>query len=210
MNKFDYVKKDQILAILDSENLLIRKNVLENELKSKLNMIKDEYEKAKILYSANSISKFDLIKAENNYIKAQKEYELSKIQIEKLNYEIKQINNQLSQIYIKSPIDGIIMEKNISEGQFNVPNNYAFIVCPDSFYIRAFFKEDFLSKIKVPNKVLIITKDGRKVISKAHMIENSAYYDINEDKRYVILRISTNKDINFIENMSFKVRLYYK
>lgn len=115
----DVVKKGQKLAKIETD-------VLERDLKSyeaslkqsesNLNIYKTNYERNSELYKNNYIAKAEFDKAQNDLVTARESYKIAKLKYEKAKIE-------LSQAYIVSPVDGVVISRDVSEGQM-VANGY--------------------------------------------------------------------------------------
>ena len=109
----DQVKKNQLIAEIDKTILQSNLENAETSLegtKIEAEYQKKNYDRTKALFEKNFSSESDLELAEYNYNNAEIAYEKAK-----LSYEIAKQN--LSYAYIHSPIDGVILDVSIEEGQ---------------------------------------------------------------------------------------------
>jgi membrane fusion protein (multidrug efflux system) len=142
-----FVKKDDILALLDDTEIKISYKQAKIQLKQSELSVKDEtnnYKRNKELMKTNLISEKDFQTSEANYQKAKLEYE-NKLE----NY--KNLELQLNYTKIKSPIQGYITERLIEIGSRVNPNQQVFTV------------EDFsplLIKVYAPTSDIINLKKG--------------------------------------------------
>ncbi len=107
------VKKGQLLAVLD-------KTVLQSSLnsskanfesaKNELNYQKSNYDRIKMLFANQSVSKTDLETA-------QYQYENAKATYSKAKEEIIKAQTNLNYAMIYSPIDGVVISRSVNEGQ---------------------------------------------------------------------------------------------
>lgn len=107
------VKKGQLLAILDTTLLKANSIGAEADIeqaKARLKEAEDNYRRQKKLYDQNLLSASELLSAEVN---------LTNQQAALKNAEASQIRSQydLENAYIRSPITGTVIERNIEEGQ---------------------------------------------------------------------------------------------
>lgn len=136
----DIVQKDQVLAVLDSEDLQddYQKAV------TALNESKFNYEASKGLYEQGAISKEEFIKAEN-------QYQTDKITLDSYNIAEK--------VNIKSPIAGTVTRVNVNIGKVanDTENSEPMFVVEDLENLKMDVKisEYDISKIKVGQKVTI-------------------------------------------------------
>lgn len=141
----DFVKKGQLIAVIDPtpinleiENLssdistlktqlnalLTQKEAEETALKTYENM----YIRDKNLYEKKAISKEKLEISQTNYEKAKAGYDAVLANIEATKNKIKEIENQikirkndLNYLFIASPIDGVVSQVLLKEGNFVSP-----------------------------------------------------------------------------------------
>lgn len=109
----DHVKKNQLIAEIDKTNLESALENAETSLKSaKTDMDYQEknYNRTKIMYGKMLVSETDMELAEYNFDNAKTSYEKAK-----LAYDVAKQN--LSYAYIYSPIDGVVLDVSIKEGQ---------------------------------------------------------------------------------------------
>ncbi len=121
----DYVKKDQIIGVVDSEQLLLSTSQAETAY---LNS-KDTYERQALLYESKATSK-------QNYEQAKTIYEANKAQ-----YEL--ANLQLGYSKIKAPITGTILQVHSTEGA---------LVSPGVPIITIGTLDDLIMKVNIPEK----------------------------------------------------------
>ncbi len=123
------VKKGDLLCIINPETYKARlfeiKSRISAEL-SRFNMIKNEYERAKELFSKNLISKSEFEKTEAEYLSL-------KESLKSDSFVLKEAEENLRKCYIRSPIDGEILRIDKEEGEMaivglNVPGNVIMVV----------------------------------------------------------------------------------
>jgi HlyD family secretion protein len=136
----DVVKKDQVLAVLDSKDLQDDYQ----KARTALNQSKFNYEATKALYEQGASSKEDFIKAQN-------QYETDKITLNSYNIADK--------VNIKSPIAGTITRVNVNIGRYanDTENKEPMFVVEDlqNLKMDVRISEFDISKIKVGQKVTI-------------------------------------------------------
>ncbi len=114
------VKKGQVIAELDRTNLLSELSSAEANLKSaqsSLNYQKSNYERYKNLYEKGLISSDDYDQAYLSYIQA-------KETVAQQNENVKKAQTNLGYATITSPIDGVVLSKEVEEGQ-TVASSYS-------------------------------------------------------------------------------------
>jgi HlyD family secretion protein len=109
----DKVKKGQLLAILDTTNLALQvNNALTGLQKAQatFDVTKATFERDKTLFDKNFISELDFITSKSNY-------ETSVANLSSAKSSLAQAKTNLGYAYIYSPIKGIIINRNVEEGQ---------------------------------------------------------------------------------------------
>ena len=107
------VKKGQVIAEMDRKNLVSELTTAQSNLasaKSSLDYQKAYYERYKTLYDKGLISTNDYQNAQLNYVQAQETYRSRQ-------ESVKTAQQNLAYATITSPIDGVILDKAVEEGQ---------------------------------------------------------------------------------------------
>ncbi len=107
------VKKGQLIAELDKTNLLSELSSAKSNMesaKSKMEYQKSNYNRYKELYSKGLVSADDYENAQLSYKQASEEYAIQKESVSKAQ-------TNLGYAIITSPIDGIVLSKEVEEGQ---------------------------------------------------------------------------------------------
>lgn len=116
------VKAGQVIAELDRTNLMSELSSAQASLKSaqsELDYQKTNYERYKALYDKGLISANDFEQARLSYVQAQQQTQQQK-------ENVKKAQTNLGYATITSPIDGVVLSKEVEEGQtvassFNTP-----------------------------------------------------------------------------------------
>lgn len=107
------VKKGQLIAELDKTNLLSELSSAKSNMesaKSKMEYQESNYNRYKELYSKGLVSADDYENAKLSYKQASEEYAIQKESVSKAQ-------TNLGYAIITSPIDGIVLSKEVEEGQ---------------------------------------------------------------------------------------------
>ncbi len=130
------VKKGQVIAVLDRENLESNLNAEQANLKSAQANLKSlestrNYQKANFerysnLYQKGLISANDFEQARLSYDQASRSYEQAQQTVSQQTENVKRAQTNLGYATITSPIDGVVLSKEVEEGQtvassFNTP-----------------------------------------------------------------------------------------
>ncbi len=151
----DVVKVDQVLAIMDTTQLHLTMESSRAELQAseaKMLRAKLEYESNQQLFENNLISEFDLEDSRISYISADASYSSKKT-----NYMQNRNDLDLYSV-IRSPIDGIVIDRDVEEGQ-TVAANYStptlFTIAEDmsQMEIFAYVDESDIGQIKKGQEV---------------------------------------------------------
>jgi HlyD family secretion protein len=150
----DVVKKGQLLAKIDSS--IIRAQMeqsMANLATAKSNQVFQEstFERQKYLFDRGIISKAEYDLSENNYHTAE-------AAVTNANAQLKIATRNLFYSNIYSPIDGVVLNRNVSEGQtiassFNAPT--LFVIAKDltKMQVRAAVDEADIGGVKSGQKV---------------------------------------------------------
>jgi len=150
----DYVKKNQTLAVLDT--LLLKSSYQEalsnyKKIKAKHEYSYKEYGRAKVLYEKKMISNKEYSKYFSDYLVDKNDLDVAKALSDKAK-----IN--LSYSKIKSPINGLVIDKNVDVGQtvaanFQTPTFFVIAENIVNMEILVSVDESDISSIKVGQKV---------------------------------------------------------
>ena len=148
------VKKGQLIATIDPSIILAQKQQSTANLanvESNLKYQQSTYERQNKLFTMGAISKADYQVALNNYNSA-------KAAVDNAKAQLKITTQNLFYTKIYSPIDGMILNKNVSEGQtiaasFNAPT--LFIIAKDltKMQVRAAVDEADIGEVKTGQNV---------------------------------------------------------
>lgn len=150
----DQVKRGQLLAIVDTTALsaTVRDQKASlNRAEAQYNEAKVKFERDKILYEKEFLSEIDYISSKTNM-----ESQLAQLQSAKSSLERAQTN--LNYAFIYSPIDGIIINRNIEVGQtvaasFSTPTLFTIAADLSNMRILADVDESDIGQIKTGQKV---------------------------------------------------------
>lgn len=148
----DFVKKGDILAILDTD-------ILENQMKLAQAQMEESVEN---FYNSEKDYKRNLVLLKNKSI-SEKIYDDSvvKYKVAKAKKDAAMANYELSKIQLNdtklvSPIDGTILTRNIEPGEMVTVGGTAFSLMPNlNTRVKTFASESILSKIKYDDVVYV-------------------------------------------------------
>ncbi|MDQ1857753.1 efflux RND transporter periplasmic adaptor subunit [Chryseobacterium sp. WLY505] len=147
------VKKGQLLATLDPDLLQFQSEQIKANLQNaKSNLAYNEINinRQSQLYKVGAISKAD-------YDVATNQYNAAKAQVGSVNAQLSTANKNLSLTNIYSPIDGTVLNRNVSEGQtvassFSTPTLFSIAKDLTKMRVRASVDEADIGNIKVGQK----------------------------------------------------------
>lgn len=150
----DKVKKGQIIAVMDTRNLATSVNESQlsmEQSKVQLEIAKRALKRAQDLYDNGVTSKSELEIAQDGYSSALSGFNIAKLQLEK-----SAVN--LGYAKILSPIDGVVISKEIEVGQtvaasFSTPNLFTIANDLAKMKIEASVDEADIGKVKPHQKV---------------------------------------------------------
>jgi membrane fusion protein, multidrug efflux system len=136
VNEGDRVSKGQILARLNSD---ITQSQIQ-DVQNSLDYANVVYEKQKRLWDQKIGSEIQYLNARNN--------------VESLENKLKTLNAQLEMTQVTSPVNGIVDEIYVKEGELGMPGvRMMLIVNLDQVYVNADVSESYLSSVKEGEKV---------------------------------------------------------
>tara|TARA_B100000963_G_scaffold350246_1_gene360273 strand:- start:851 stop:1969 length:1119 start_codon:yes stop_codon:yes gene_type:complete len=81
-------------------------------------------------------------------------------------YKVKNLENRLSKYKIKAPFDGVLVNGNISDGEYIIPNQIlGEFIDPNNFELDVNIPVDHVGKIKLHQTISIISDDNQNEIT---------------------------------------------
>ncbi|MCI4444802.1 MAG: efflux RND transporter periplasmic adaptor subunit [Candidatus Aminicenantes bacterium] len=162
------VKQGEILAELDQSQLeaQIEQNQANYQnavaavesAKVALEIAQKNYERAKNLYAKNLIASQDMDQAEANYLQAKANLTQAQARANQAKYQLDASKVNLSYAIIRSPIDGVVVSRNINVGQtvaasFQAPVLFQIANDLTKMQVQALVDEADVGKVKEGQKV---------------------------------------------------------
>jgi membrane fusion protein (multidrug efflux system) len=145
----DRVKKYQVLVELD--HTLAQANF--DKAKAHAELSQRDFERMSQLYSSSSIPK--------------KDYDLAKANADTAKAELAMAQQHLSDTYLRSPVDGVVVQKNAVLGNILEQGQTAYTVADiDHAWIAANIEETSVGHVKVGQPVKIDIDEGGKTNGK--------------------------------------------
>ncbi len=146
LSKVNQVNEQLKVNEVSLKTLLREKNRIES-------LLKDGAATSKQLDDMDA--QIELLNAQSDVLRAQK---LSvKSEIESLDVQIAQVNDQLVKSSIRSPINGVILEKYLYEGELAVVGKALFkITNLNELILRVFVSGEQLEAVRIGNKVNVL------------------------------------------------------
>jgi RND family efflux transporter MFP subunit len=162
----DRVKRGELLYEIDSKEIDSARAQVElgiQQAQLSLQMYRNQHTnlllnlaRNKRLYRKDMVSKYQvetLELAEKNLVDMIK---VSQKQVEQAQARLEEVNNQYNYLKVKAPNDGVVVKKNINEGEMSMPGMPAIILTDLSkLYISTEVAESDLKHIKVGKEVHI-------------------------------------------------------
>jgi len=198
----DRVKEGQILYIIDSKEIDSAKSQVElaiQQARLSLQMYQNQYtnvllnlERNRRLYKKDMISKYQLETLELAAKNLKDMVEMAKKQVAQAKAKMQEVLNQYNYLKIKAPNDGVIIQKNVNEGEMAIPGMPAMVLTDLSkIRIQAEIAESNLKDIKLnmPVKVSIpsigLKTDGKisAIIPSSNPLTHSFRIKVSFDKQ---------------------------
>jgi HlyD family secretion protein len=208
------VKKGDILAEIDQSSFLTR--IRQNEAnyrsakasleRAKVTMetSKKKYERALKLFEQNLISPEEKETAETNYFNAVADYQSALARLEQAKSQLEASQVDLSYTVIRSPIDGIVIKRNINVGQtvaasFQAPVLFQIANDLTKMQVECSVDEADIGKIK----------EGQKARFTVDAFPDESFEGVVTQVRYapeVVQNVVTYTTIVSVENPEMKLR----
>ncbi len=148
------VKKGQLIALIDTETL---ESTLESS-KAALDMAQAEYEYQKAGYARNKTLFEKKLIAQKEFDEAEYSYKSSRANLNAAKAKYNKDRTNLNYAYIYSPIDGIVLGKNVEEGEtvaasFATPTLFTIANDLTQMEIEADVDEADIGQVKVGQRV---------------------------------------------------------
>lgn len=147
----DYVSKGEVLLRIKNDNIRAQRNQVEANLAQAQTTLKNtrtNYKRIKALYEDSSATQKELDDITTHF-------EVAKAQVKALKSKLAEIKDMMDYSIIESPIDGYIVQKNVSQGDLASPgrpllvleevNHLKILVSVPSSQIGLFSKGDSLN-----------------------------------------------------------------
>lgn len=153
----DTVKEGDILFRLKDDTFNSEKTSQSQSLKNQMDLAKIQYEQAsksytdaKLLFDSGAVSLDALDQAELSYKNAQASYQNARLGY---NASLSGLSDQTDNYVVKSPVNGLITDRNIEVGMSASSQNGFTIIVDDSLKIDATVASKYISKVAVGQEV---------------------------------------------------------
>ncbi len=162
----DRVKKGDLLYEIDSKEIDSAKAQVElaiGQAVLSLGMYQSQHtnlllnlERNRRLYAKDVVSKFQLENLELAEKNLRDMIKVAKKQVEQAKARLKEVENQYNYLRIKAPNDGVIVQKNINEGEMAIPGMPALVLTDlTNLKISTEVSEKNLQHIKIGKEVTV-------------------------------------------------------
>lgn len=150
----DVVKKGQLLAELDRSTLnaqVLQSKASLSSAENELHYRQQNFERTKKLFQSSLVSDVD-------YEDAEYQYNNAKANVDQLKSKLEQAEVNLSYAYIYSPIDGVILNRDVEEGQtvaasFSTPTLFSIARDLTKMQVEADVDEADIGQVKLGQRV---------------------------------------------------------
>jgi len=208
------VKKDQIVAKIDAEELLkLRAEVAASLKEAQYNMdtLKKDHERAENLFKAGSIS-------EQKRDAAKTSYDTASSRVDTLKASLDVADLKLGYAELISPMDSVVLVKSAEAGEVVSPGTVIFTIADlKNIWLTGYVNEKDLGRIKLlqPADVTIDTYPGKKYPGKITFISQESEFtpkqiETREErvKRVYRIKISVdNTDMELKPGMPAEARI---
>jgi|SRR6056297_179174 len=208
----DKVKKGELLMIIEHKILDLKldnarnslESARENFISSKKNYktMKKTYSRISNLFKQKSVSQSKMDETESKFVQVRSAYKIAKSNYKKVINEIKIIKEQIKNCYIRSPIDGLIVEKINEKGGFVNPGSLVYTVSDiKNMEVYIYIPEKDLGYLKVGQEV--------KIFSDTYPEKgfNGKIYYISEEAEFTPKNVQTKEDrVKLVFKIKIKVK----
>jgi HlyD family secretion protein len=206
------VKKGQLLAELDKTILNAQVQQIVSSIQqaqSQLTFQQSNYNRQSQLYNAGAISKAELETAQNGFKVAQAALGSAQSQL-----QAAQKNLSLANIY--SPIDGMVLSRNVSEGQtvaasFNTPTLFSIAKDLTQMQVRAAVDEADIGNVKTGQRVSFTVDAFPDDVFEGSLLEIRLQPTISSNVvTYTTIINTANKQLKLKPGMTANITIYTK
>jgi membrane fusion protein, heavy metal efflux system len=162
----DFVKKGELLLILEHPGFIPKQQQL-LELKSKLNFLKAEFERKKILYEQDASSLKLLQQAESEYLSLNSMYQGVRAELSMIGFHVDHIektNQPQTSLDLRSPISGYITRMDVNLGKLVMTDDLLYeIVDKEHLHVELQVYAKDVPSLQVNDLVLVKFPEKDKV-----------------------------------------------
>lgn len=204
------VKKGQLLATLDPDLLQFQSEQIKANLQNaKSNLAYNEinFNRQSQLYKVGAISKADFDNATN-------QYNAARAQVSSVNAQLSTANKNLSLTNIYSPIDGTVLNRNVSEGQtvassFSTPTLFSIAKDLTKMQVRASVDEADIGNVKVGQKATFTVDAFPDEIFKGEVSEVRLHPTVSSNVvNYTTIINADNSGLKLKPGMTANITIY--
>ncbi|KFF12928.1 secretion protein HylD [Chryseobacterium soli] len=204
------VKKGQLLATVDPDLLQFQTEQIKANLQNaKSNLAYNEINinRQSQLYKVGAISKAD-------YDNATNQYNAAKAQVGAVNAQLSTANKNLSLTYIYSPIDGTVLNRNVSEGQtvassFSTPTLFSIAKDLTKMQVRASVDEADIGNVKVGQKATFTVDAFPDEVFKGQVSEVRLHPTVSSNVvNYTTIINADNSGLKLKPGMTANITIY--
>ena len=194
----DFVRKNDVVAILDQQKLIALKTQAEasyREAKLSYERLKKDFNRAENLYKAGAVPQ-----QQRDAVKTS--YAIAKAKMEKLKASLRLAELNLSYAKLRAPIDGFVIVKSAEAGEVVQPGACIFtMVDLTHIWLTAYIEESDLGKVRLGQKAEIKTDSypRKSYPARISFISQEAeftpkYIQTHEERTKLVYRIKIRVD----------------
>lgn len=190
----DVVQKGDILATVDSKDIrdsLTQANSQVAAAQANLNKGKQDYDRATSLFKSGSMTAPD-------YDSAKQEYENAVAQMENAKAAQKIARNNVNDFDLASPLDGVVLQRNLDVGSLANPQTVAFVIA-DTTMVKAVFgvPDNTVQSLKIGDTQNLVTQSYPDKVFTGKISEIAPSADTNS--RVFDVKIDINNKENLLK-----------
>lgn len=129
-------------------------------VQSNLANAQKDYNRARELFDAGSLTRQELDQAENRFTVTRSQLSASQAQLRQIQASSARANTRLKETVIQAPISGTVLTQNFYEGEVVMPGSYILSVANmNNVYLKIYVGERDIPRIKLGQKAWILA-DG--------------------------------------------------
>jgi len=177
----DFVKKGELLLEIDRRELEVLEEETEKKLKSlyfekkslesQIKNLEEDVKRIKKLEEGGAVPEREYERMKTNLSSLQYKLKALEENIESLKKTLERLNIQKEETEIRSPVTGVVFERNIEKGELTRPGVPLFTIANlDTLYVYAFLPQKEIYDLKTGKIVKIVPHTRKRVEIKGKVV----------------------------------------